>query len=462
MRTLTPHLLGFGLALTALFVLAGPALADDAMKVAIEADSVNQEFCIDIYNKEGTMGSGMIKVAEVWRDLDESYTANEVGYLLYWRGALGQCLGSIDSAKTDLAAFIKSQGNSTMFATLVRDAQKRLRRLGMKSQSTGGPAAELLRQDSALELRVRYAGGSGLHSLGCTDSVDSEDGSVQHLNSACRGNLLSSEGEEDRGGGSVNDQRAPAASILGLDVELAGYPAKGVGVSGRLLLDYALPSGLPDDRSPGLSGQVLVGPIFRFFLDSAADGGLAKSVRVHPVLSLAFGEISPWVGNAKYAASQGYLDGGRYSAIHIGGGLGLSGNVETGAKSVLDWAVDGSVSALATGTLLREVASADASVLRSPAPLSSSRFGAGGHVGVLFASSRAPLALGPFVDFRFHQMGLAFPNDPADCWDADPSEDNPTALCLEGDEYQRKVYSTARTDFLIRAGIQILFGAPRK
>jgi hypothetical protein len=361
---------------------------------------------------------------------------------------LGQCLGSNDSAKIDLAAFIKSQGNSTMFATLVRDAQKRLRRLGMKSQSTGGPAAELLRQESALELRVRYSGGSGVHILGCIDSSDKGTNLEQHLNSACRGEV------------SVNDQRAPAASILGLDVELAGYPAKGVGVSGRLLLDYALPSGLPDDRSPGLSGQVLVGPVFRF-LDSAASGGRAKSLRVHPALSLAFGGISPWVGNAKYA-SDGYLDGGRYSATHIGGGLGLSGNVETGAKSVLDWAVDGSVSAPATGTLLREVAAAEAAVLRSPEPLSSSRFGAGGHVGVLFASSLAPVAVGPFVDFRFHQVGLAFPNDPADCWDSAPKEDNPSALCLEGDGNQRKVYSTAQTDFLIRAGFQILFGAPRK
>jgi len=445
MKILTPVLL----ALPVLLFLVGSALADDAMTIALEADSVNQEFCVDIYNKEGTAGNALVRVGEVLKLVDKSYKANEVGYLLYWRGVLKQCLRDYEGAKTDLAAFIKSQGNSTMFAALVRDAQKRLRRLGMKKQSTDGPAAELLRQDSALELRVRYSGGSGVHILGCTDSSGKgTDSEKQHLNSACRG--------ED----TVNDQRAPAASILGLDVELAGYPAKGVGVSGRLLLDYSLPSGLPDDRSPGLSGEVLVGPVFRF-LDSAASGGRAKSVRVRPALSLAFGGISPWVGNAKYA-SDGYLDGGRYSATHIGGGLGLSGNVETGAKSLLDWAVDGSVSVPATGTLLREVAAAEAAVLRSPAPLSSSRFGAGGHVGVMIASSRAPVALGPFVDFRLHQVGLAFPNDPADCWDSAPTDDNPEALCLQGDENQKKVYSTAQTDFLIRGGIQILFGAPRK
>jgi len=252
-----------------------------------------------------------------------------------------------------------------------------------------------------------------------------------------------------------------------LDLTLAGFPSKAVGIGGRLLLDYALDYVLPSDsevpiaRSPGLNTQVFVGPVFRVF-DSAADGGRARSLRIHATFAVAHGGASPLVGNAKYVADLGFLDGGTYALQHFGGALRVSASFEFGPKAIFDWSIDGAFYAPATDTLITKTQEPASEVLQSPAPLAGSRLSVGGHLGVLFASEKVPLAFGPFLDLRLNQVGLTFPNAADDCWDDTADSSNPTAACLEGDENHRKVYSTLRADFFVRAGIQVRFGLSRK
>jgi hypothetical protein len=79
----------------------------------------------------------------------------------------------------------------------------------------------------------------------------------------------------------------------------------------------------------------------------------------------------------------------------------------------------------------------------------------------LFAEKKARLALGPFLDIRLNQAGLAFPNSSADCWD-EGADGGLNGDCAEGDATHRKVYSTVQASFLVRAGIQLRFGVARK
>ncbi len=59
---------------------------------------------------------------------------------MYWRGALAQCLSQEERALEDLQTFVEVRGESTLWAGLVDDAKKRIRRLSKRAGGSMGSA----------------------------------------------------------------------------------------------------------------------------------------------------------------------------------------------------------------------------------------------------------------------------------------------------------------------------------
>jgi hypothetical protein len=117
-----------------LLLLAAPAFAGEADKIAMEADSVNQAACLDVAEQTAVNKAGvaMAEVSVVWVKVDEIYSASpepRPAYLLYWRGVLGQCLDRDELALADLRAFATTQASNAAYAGLVKDAERRILRL---------------------------------------------------------------------------------------------------------------------------------------------------------------------------------------------------------------------------------------------------------------------------------------------------------------------------------------------
>lgn len=111
-----------GWALVALtLALASPARADEASDAAMLADEVNQEQCANLYSGQvGRAAASTVAVGDAWGKVNTAYEQTGAPYLLYWRGALAQCLGRDEAAAADLTEFVESQGDSASFASLVK------------------------------------------------------------------------------------------------------------------------------------------------------------------------------------------------------------------------------------------------------------------------------------------------------------------------------------------------------
>ncbi len=82
-------------------------------------------------------------MSATWGRVGKAYQAHEDDWLLYWRGALAQCLGQQERAKEDLLAFYNGHVGDSGFMSLMDDAHRRLRRMGVrvKAPDRGGPVA---------------------------------------------------------------------------------------------------------------------------------------------------------------------------------------------------------------------------------------------------------------------------------------------------------------------------------
>ena len=442
---------------------------DPATDAAFEADEVNQEHCANLYaSKVDTAAESMVRVAEVWQHVSQVYEETQAPYLLYWRGALAQCLGRTDAAMTDLEAFVEANEGQTMFAGLVRNAQTRLRRLGGKAGVGQGLSATFLRAGSVFEVAARYLGGSGLTVLSCRDDGTRSTG--QPVNSGCIGG--------------VNPKSAvgPAVAPLGLDVSLDGFFARPIGLGVRVFFDMGVPVNLPDARSPGPLLQLRAGPQLRI-LNSVASGGRAGWLRATVRFAAAFGSISPWAGQAKYLSELvNFHDVGSWAMRHAGISASLSGAFEVGKASILEiegrfalfvpTGADGTPRTREGGAVdvrVEEATNPDDDVYRTeeipaefqPDTTGAGRMHAGLRIGVLVPLGKGNAAIGPFFDATLQQTAIRFPDREEDVWCALGLDDDGDPLC-SGDGDIRKVYSTQRDDILLRLGVQLRFGVVKQ
>jgi hypothetical protein len=442
--------------------LAGPALAQDkALDAAMQADEVNQRYCADLYSGKVDVAAGAtVAVAEVWQQVSAVYEETKAPYLLYWRGALAQCLGRDEAAVADLEAFVAASGQSTMFADIVRQANGRLRRLGGKAQVGSGAAARWLRRQAALEIDLRYGIGGGASTLHCTDDDEPESG-PRVENSGCVG------------GRAFDPQSAPLFAPALLEASISAWPAVPFGLGGRAVLAVPAPNGLPDARSPGVTGDFELGPALRFG-NSVASGKRAGSLRVEPRLAISLASLSPWAGSSKYVAEmQAFLDAGTLRLFQLGPALRLLVAGELGPSLALAvegrfaWfpALPGSVASTQRGPATVPVRIDDGGTTEDasddtyrdeavrvlPELLNSSRMAAGLRVQLLRAHEERPLASGPFLDFGWTRAALVYPDDPADVWCA-------AEPCGLADGDLRKVFSTRRDDWVARVGIELRLG----
>ncbi len=122
-----------------LLLLAATASAADgatAIDVAVEAEAAHSRWCSDVASR-GTSeaAAANTEVSAVWEKVSRAFgTSGDVG-LRYWRGVLGQCIGHEERAIEDYRAFIEGAADDPVVASQVRDARKRLRRLGVEERA---------------------------------------------------------------------------------------------------------------------------------------------------------------------------------------------------------------------------------------------------------------------------------------------------------------------------------------
>ena len=115
--------------------------SEDAEAVAAEAEQVMQQNCSDAAGDDTTLAAQSVaRVSEVWARVSATLEATRKIYLLYWRGVLAQCLDQEARALEDLQAFLSARGESTIWASLVANAERRVGRLERKLGRARGPA----------------------------------------------------------------------------------------------------------------------------------------------------------------------------------------------------------------------------------------------------------------------------------------------------------------------------------
>ena len=148
-------------ALTLLLTLsASTALAGAAEEAAVAAaDALDRHCAADLLGSDVTLKAGSLKeVASVWEAVSAAYDEEPLLYLLYWRGALAQCLGGFDdNARADLEAFWTGAEGDTSLVDQRTDATRRLRRLGV---TVGGQEATVGRPALGIGVGLVAAGGA--------------------------------------------------------------------------------------------------------------------------------------------------------------------------------------------------------------------------------------------------------------------------------------------------------------
>ncbi len=152
----------FALLLLAVAFVPTPAQAGPAEDAAVRAAEVRDEYCADIFNERVSLQAGSLReVASAWELVSQAYDASPELYLLYWRGTLAQCLnGFDDTARADLETFWRGSAGDPALAAQRRDAETRLRRLGVRMEQTRDAGRPALGVGIAL-----IAGGGGAAGL---------------------------------------------------------------------------------------------------------------------------------------------------------------------------------------------------------------------------------------------------------------------------------------------------------
>ena len=111
--------------------------APSSEQLAIEAAQVQSEHCANAASRLDTSGARSISiVSDTWVRVSERYDQSGESYLLYWRGVLAQCMDKEDFALQDLENFISRSEGNALWATLIKDAKRRIRQLSRKTDNT--------------------------------------------------------------------------------------------------------------------------------------------------------------------------------------------------------------------------------------------------------------------------------------------------------------------------------------
>ena len=147
---------------------AQPAVAPSSGEsLALEAAQVQEQHCARAYGKDMTRAlQSIATVGAVWARVSEQYEKSGESYLLYWRGVLAQCMDQEEKGLIDLKAFVSRSGSSSLWAALVKDADRRIRQLERKTGAgvarPPGPVAGSPRFGAGLALGISLAAGSAV------------------------------------------------------------------------------------------------------------------------------------------------------------------------------------------------------------------------------------------------------------------------------------------------------------
>ena len=127
------------LLLLAALAVPGVSSASSADEVAFDAYAFQQRYCAEVAGatSTSTATTALSEVTLVLKRLSETYDETGVPFLLYWRGVLLQCVDQDERAQADLEAFLAVPGAVDDFASLARDARRRLR--AMTRERAGAP-----------------------------------------------------------------------------------------------------------------------------------------------------------------------------------------------------------------------------------------------------------------------------------------------------------------------------------
>ena len=212
---------------------AGPAYSQDSAPrsdseseaLALEAEQVLSAHCADAAGGEATKAAESVAaVSEVWARVSARLEQSKKVYLLYWRGVLGQCLSQEDRALDDLQTFVRARQGSELWAGLVADASKRVRRLS--GQAPQAPSAK-----PGIAVGIALGVGAGALGVGAALSWSESQQKAQLI---YPDNL---EGDELQGAidaGSQNAQLSTALAVASI--------ASGVGSVLSFVLAATLPS----------------------------------------------------------------------------------------------------------------------------------------------------------------------------------------------------------------------------
>jgi len=193
-------------------------------QLAVEASNVQNEHCADAASNQETGGIRSIStVSDTWVRVSERYDQSGESYLLYWRGVLAQCMDQEDRALADLKEFIsRSEGNS-LWATLIKDAERRARQLGHKVARSGGGLgadAESTRKVIGFVLGASLAAGSAGSSIAAVSFWQTSKTKADYLREAERENLTVSGAwpEYAQGEAAARDSSIMTVAAIGLGV----------------------------------------------------------------------------------------------------------------------------------------------------------------------------------------------------------------------------------------------------
>ncbi len=143
--------------------VAAPASGES---LALEAAQVQERHCARAYGRDMTRAlQSIAEVAGVWARVSEQYEKSGESYLLYWRGVLAQCMDQEEKGLIDFKAFVSRSGSSSLWAALVRDADRRIRQLERKTAGGGRrskPVPGNPRIGAGLALGASLAAGSAV------------------------------------------------------------------------------------------------------------------------------------------------------------------------------------------------------------------------------------------------------------------------------------------------------------
>lgn len=101
-----------------------------AEAAATRAEAALEEHCSSVESENVTAAAESVAaLGAVWTELSTAIGDSGEPYLLYWRGALAQCVGQDTRALDDLGAFLAAAEESGLWGDLVPDAEYRVDQL---------------------------------------------------------------------------------------------------------------------------------------------------------------------------------------------------------------------------------------------------------------------------------------------------------------------------------------------